>query len=180
MHVSENIILSILICFLTIIYLPIYKGLFNLRGQDQKNTPFFTSYALISPNENILFTSIPVTDAVKTHVTDEKTELIYKTYEELNKEIVRVMKSSEEKVLVPLTANTAIYKLIPSNRLVHDYSPIEAMKSVKNDIEATGMVKASQRDSVAIVRFLAWLEANVNSTKITEITASEKLLELRS
>lgn len=36
------------------------------------------------------------------------------------------------------------------------------------------------RDGVALVRFFRWLEKNIDSGKVTEITVAEKLREFRS
>lgn len=49
------------------------------------------------------------------------------------------------------------------------------MKSVKNDVEAEGMKKSHVRDGAAIVRYLHWLEENVDSLNITELSGAQKL-----
>lgn len=157
------------------------SGLFNLRGSDQLHLPFFTSYAIITPNENILFTAAEVTDDVKRHVESQAIALIYKPYtmSEITKAIEDILKSTTGKILITSTINAAIYNLIPSNRILQDFSPIEVLKSVKNINEAAGMVEASKRDSVAIIKYLHWLEENVNETVITEISGAERLTEFR-
>lgn len=157
-------------------------GLFNLRGSDQGNSPFFTSLAIITPTENILFAGIArITEEIKSHITDEGTTLTYKSYtnDEITKVIEDVVKTTTGKILVPVDANAGVLNLIPENRCISDYSPIEATKSIKNIVEADGMVVANKRDSVAVIKYLHWLEENVNVEEITELSGAEKLLEFR-
>lgn len=156
--------------------------MFNLRGSDQGNSPYFTSHAIITPTENILFAGTErITDEIKAHVSSEGTTLIYKPYgnDEMTRAIKDILSKTTGKILVPVEANAGIHNLIPTNRYINDYSPIEALRSVKNTVEAEGMVAANKRDSVAVIKYLHWLENNVNEINITEISGAAKLLEFR-
>lgn len=158
-----------------------------MRGEDQNNSPYFSSYAIVTPNEVILFVSLDqITADVRNHMDSEgvtltQGKLTYKEYtsEEMLKVTEEVVKSTTGNILVPFSANAAIFNLVPSDRLIHDNSPIELMKSVKNAVEAAGMVEANKRDSVAVVKYLHWLEKNVDKIDITEMSGNEKLLEFR-
>lgn len=57
--------------------------------------------------------------------------------------------------------------------------PLTALKAVKNPVELAGLRAASKRDSIAWVRFLAWLDAKVASTPISELEAEEEILRYR-
>lgn len=57
--------------------------------------------------------------------------------------------------------------------------PLTALKAVKNPVELAGLRAASKRDSIAWVRFLAWLDAKVASTPISELDAEEEILRYR-
>lgn len=57
--------------------------------------------------------------------------------------------------------------------------PLTALKAVKNPVELTGLRAASRRDSVAWVRFLAWLEAEVAQRPVSELEAEEQILGYR-
>ena len=57
--------------------------------------------------------------------------------------------------------------------------PLTALKAVKNPVELAGLRAASKRDSVAWVRFLAWLDAKVATTPISELEAEEEILRYR-
>ncbi len=58
--------------------------------------------------------------------------------------------------------------------------PLTALKAVKNPVELAGLRAASKRDSIAWVRFLAWLDVKVSSTPISELEAEQKILRFRS
>ncbi|HUH24520.1 MAG TPA: aminopeptidase P family protein, partial [Brevundimonas sp.] len=58
-------------------------------------------------------------------------------------------------------------------------NPLTALKAVKNPVELAGLRAASKRDSIAWVRFLAWLDAKVATTPISELEAEEEILRYR-
>lgn len=58
-------------------------------------------------------------------------------------------------------------------------NPLTALKAIKNAVELAGLRAASRRDSVAWVRFLAWLDAEVAQRPVTEIEAEECILGYR-
>lgn len=57
--------------------------------------------------------------------------------------------------------------------------PLTALKAVKNPVELAGLRAASKRDSVAWVRFLAWLDAEVGVRPVSEIETEERILAYR-
>jgi len=59
-------------------------------------------------------------------------------------------------------------------------SPIFKLKSVKNDIEMAGVRCAMQKDGVALTRFFIWLEENLKTGTLSELSASDKLRQFRS
>ena len=60
------------------------------------------------------------------------------------------------------------------------YSLVALKKAVKNSVEAEGMRRSHVRDGVAVVRYLNWLEQNVDYGNVTELFAAEKLQQFRS
>ncbi len=57
--------------------------------------------------------------------------------------------------------------------------PCALPRAIKNQTELAGMRSAHVRDGAAVVRFLAWLHANVPGERLDEIAAAEKLFEFR-
>ncbi len=75
------------------------------------------------------------------------------------------------------------YKEIDPNLVIQSYdkaSPVETFKAIKNETEINGFRNAMKSDGVAMVRFLIWLEKNVEGENITELGVADKLRELRS
>jgi len=61
-------------------------------------------------------------------------------------------------------------------------SPVALLKAIKNPVEVAGMKDAHLRDSAAIVAFLSWIDKKIatdKATDVTEISAADKLLQIR-
>lgn len=60
------------------------------------------------------------------------------------------------------------------------FSPVSFLKAIRNEQEIAGIHAAMQRDGVALVKFLKWLEETVPIGKATEISIDKKLHEFRA
>lgn len=152
--------------------------LFNIRGNDVKCNPVAVGYAYISQSEAILFTNPKkITLEVRSELSKEGV-----TLGEYDKIFDFVKSRETEKICI--TSNKLSFTLrnaIPSTSVVADIaSPIDLMKSKKNEVEIEGFRNAMQRDGVALVRFLMWLEKDVVSDNLTELDIVHKLIEFRS
>lgn len=58
-------------------------------------------------------------------------------------------------------------------------SPIVLMKVIKNDVEAEGMRRAHIRDGAALIKYLHWLDANIDNSSITELSGAARLNQFR-
>lgn len=79
------------------------------------------------------------------------------------------------------TASEAIGSLsvVPPERRLEAENPILGMRTIKNSVEAKGIREAYNRDGAAIIRYLYWLETEIDDQKITELKGAEKLKSLR-
>ncbi len=59
-------------------------------------------------------------------------------------------------------------------------SPIGDAKAVKNDVELEGMRACHIRDGAALIEYFAWLENELLTRELDEVTAADKLEALRS
>ena len=86
-----------------------------------------------------------------------------------------------ETILIdPARLNYAIYSNIPEGvAKVEERNPEVLFKAMKNPKEIENMRIAQIKDSVAHVKFMKWVKENVETMEITEMSASEKLDELR-
>lgn len=73
----------------------------------------------------------------------------------------------------------AIQSIVPTERRLITDNPIVLMKVIKNDVEASGIQSAHLRDGVALVRYLHWLDHEIDVQNITEISGAEKLAQFR-
>ena len=57
--------------------------------------------------------------------------------------------------------------------------PIYSLKAIKNNVEIDNIKQAHLYDGVALFKYLFWLKKNFYKKKISEISASRKLLNFR-
>ena len=151
---------------------------FNLRGNDISYNPLFTGYGYVDHQQAVLFV-----DGVK--VSDELKGV-------LERDGIRVMNYEsvfsllESLVLPPCyldpdRTNSLIYQLVTkSSKVIDGLSLPTLLKSVKNEVEISGMREAHLRDGVAMVNFLYWFDTHFKKEKITELSVAEKLKTFRS
>jgi Xaa-Pro aminopeptidase len=65
-------------------------------------------------------------------------------------------------------------------RILEEISIPSRMKAVKNIGEIASIGKAMIKDGVALTRFFFWIEQNIDSVPMSELSLSEKLTHLRS
>ena len=152
----------------------------NLRGEDVHCNPVFISYLLITKeNYTLYILEEKITEEVRIYL--ESHHITTKSYSALAEDL-RTFDSKHEGVLqISPLANEALYDL--STRYAETIvvpSPVALMKAVKNETEQAGFRKAMERDGVALVKFLRWLEKAVPSGNESEISIDQKLCQLRA
>lgn len=152
----------------------------NLRGEDVHCNPVFISYLLITKgNYTLYILEEKITKEVRIYL--EKHHITTKPYSALAEDL-RTFDSKREGVLqISPLANEALYDL--STRYAETIvapSPVALMKAVKNETEQAGFRKAMERDGIALVKFLRWLEEAVPAGNESEISIDKKLYDLRA
>jgi Xaa-Pro aminopeptidase len=151
--------------------------IFNIRGNDVKCNPVAVGYAYVSRKETVLFID-PKKLTPETSAYLKGEGVIIAEYSKIF-DYVSKIKSS-----VCLDGNKVTFRLyntIPNGcRIIDMPSPADLMKSIKNEIEIQGFNTAMEKDGVALVRFLMWLEKAVPTGSVTEIQIPAKLVEYRS
>lgn len=149
----------------------------NLRGTDVHCTPVFVAWLIVAEEVAVLY------------IKDEK--LSPEVIEYLNAEgvavddydnIIDALNSYDGYTLLidPATTNYTLSQLRGNFNLVSAPSPVPEMKAIKNEVECNGFRSAMQRDGVAMVKFLKWLEEAVPKGCETELSVSAKLRQLRA
>ena len=149
--------------------------LFNIRGNDILFNPVVLSYAIITKNSAQLYID-------KSKVSDEVRELLLMEGIEVYdynhiEEAVAQLKGKV--ILDPSKVNARLYSLI-NCEIIFKSNITTDLKAIKNEVEIMNLGKCQVRDGVAMVKFIKWLKENVGKEKITEISASEKLSQLRA
>ena len=150
----------------------------NLRGNDVHCNPVIVSYLLITQDEVTYFISPEkVTPEVETYL--KKQQIGIQKYDEV--ETFLNSFHGENILIDPRKTNYAIYSAIhPKCSIIRGESPVTLLKAIRNEQEIAGIHAAMQRDGVALVRFLKWLEESVSAGKETELSIDKKLHEFRA
>ncbi len=151
----------------------------NLRGNDVHCNPVFVSYLLITSEEAVLFIAPEKTDG---QVLDYLRGIGVATapYDSVAGHLAGITEGTM--LLDPNGVNYSLWKAVGCEVLPAP-SPIPAMKAVKNEVEVSGYRRAMEKDGVAMVKFLAWLEEKKNRGEVeelTELSVSRKLESLRA
>ena len=156
--------------------------LFNIRSFNIDHVPTCPSYALISKNKDILLFIDNVKLTTKVEKSLEGVEIT--NFDNLSQKISTFCsKYKINNIETDLTqCNYDVFNIIQNNKLniVNKIDPTLLQKAVKNTTEINGMKEAHKKDGIALIKFLYWVKNYRNKSEISEITASEKLLEFRS
>lgn len=151
--------------------------LFNIRGNDIAYNPVALAYALISDNEAVLYI-----DEEKVTNDDKRTleaqGVTLKPYNDIYEDIKNVTASI---IIDGAKVNGKLYSLISEDvKIIENLNITTSLKAVKNEVEIKNMEVSQVRDGVAMVKFIKWLKENVGKINMTEISASDKLEEIRA
>jgi Xaa-Pro aminopeptidase len=153
--------------------------LLNIRGNDLKYSPLLTCYAIVGMEQLLLFVGeekIPL----KLCVEFDKLNIVILPYEETSF-IIETLPSDRSLLITPGTTSASLYKSIPRGMTVVEAVSIPArLKAIKNSTEIANIKKVMIKDGVSLTKFFYWLEKSIDKIIITEISAAEKLLELRT
>lgn len=151
----------------------------NIRGTDVPCNPVTLGFLYIATDKTVLFI--------------EPSKLQPKTVEELNQfgveiqdyaEVRNTLKSltaSETILIDPKRTCFAIYDTIPNNvEIIEAMNPSTLLKAVKNNIELQHERQAMINDGVAMTKFFKWIEENVASETLSEMSIADHLQGLRA
>ena len=147
--------------------------LLNIRGSDASSSPLTNGKILFNKNGKIIFfTNIKkITPQIKKSFG--KKVIFIK--EELFVNYLRKIKNS--KILIDKKTCSFYYEknIHSSNKLIDIEDPIYLLKAIKNKTEISNTKIAHLFDGIALTKFIFWLKNNYKKTKITEVSAQNKL-----
>jgi len=155
--------------------------LLNLRGSDIQYNPVFFSYTVVTPDRVFLFVNEgQVTASVIKHLKPEKDILNIveiKPYEAITGYLSGLRNKS---IWLSNHASQALVSLCSkNNKLVIECSPVTLAKCIKNEVEIQGFINCHVRDAAALCSYFAWLEKEIPTGTVTEISGADKLASLR-
>lgn len=153
--------------------------LLNVRGGDIPYNPLTLSYALLEPDGSCRWfvdpRKLPKGLSLPNAVRVEPIAGFPEALAELGGRGAKVM-------VDPASAHIAFLDRLVSAgaRLVEADDPCVLAKARKNAVEIEGAIAAQRRDGAAVVRFLAWLDAQPHDGSLDEMGAAERLLAERA
>lgn len=156
----------------------------NLRGNDIPYNPLFYSYLIINANkEVILFTdSSRFDENVSDYLTQNNiTVLEYQSFWAHIFNLSKDFNLVDKKLLITKNASWELVLNLKCSFTQLSRSPIEDLKSVKNETEINGARSAGIKDGRALCKFFSWLECQLlqKGELIDEVLADNKLTEFR-
>src|SRR5690349_9539842 len=149
---------------------------FNIRGADVAHTPLPLSYALVPKDgrPTIFIDHRKLSNLSRDHL-EQSADV--REPDAIAPTLMALAKSGAAIALDNATAADALSRLITSagGKPVRGSDPVALLKAVKNGTEIKGTKTAHQRDAVALARFLAFIDREAASGKLTEIDAVEAL-----
>ena len=150
----------------------------NMRGDDIGFFPLVLSYMVVKMDGvDLYIDETKLNDELKAEFAE--IGVIVHPYNDVYADTKKIP-AGETILIDPARLNYAIYSNIPEGvAKVEERNPEVLFKARKNAKEVENMRIAQIKDSVAHVKFMKWVKENVETMEITEMSASEKLDELR-
>jgi Xaa-Pro aminopeptidase len=152
---------------------------FNIRGNDVSNTPLPLAFALIpASGEPLLFIDkrkLPIqTEAYLTQLSSLRAPST------MEGDLAAFAAQGKTIMLDPALAAEKLRLIIEKagGKVVHGLDPARLPRATKNSAELEGARKSHERDGVAMVNFLSWIDEQASGT-VDEIAAATKLEETR-
>lgn len=151
----------------------------NIRGTDVPCNPVTLGFLFIATDKTVLFI--------------DPSKLESKTVEELNgfgieiqdytdvRKTLKSLTASDRILIDPKRTCFAIYDSIPNEvEIVEAMNPSTLLKAIKNDVELQHERQAMINDGVAMTKFFKWVEENVASGTLSEMSIADHLRGLRA
>uniref|UniRef100_A0ACB8FY88 Xaa-Pro aminopeptidase 2 n=1 Tax=Sphaerodactylus townsendi TaxID=933632 RepID=A0ACB8FY88_9SAUR len=159
--------------------------LFNLRGDDIPHTPVFYAYALLTRwNISLFVDPSRLNEKALQSLTSQCPRASCVQVESYDQASARVASyAQQDPVLIWIGreyTTLGLYRHIPQEKLLEEnYSPVMITKAAKNSREQEMLKAAHIRDAVAVIRYLAWLQKNVPTGSVNEVSGARYVDRLR-
>ena len=154
--------------------------LFNIRGSDIPHTPVVLAFALVpKQGRPALYVDGGKLGNDVRHRLEELADV--RGEGEFAGDLATLGRERRAVRLDPAGCPQAIARVLTESggKVLRGDDPIAGMKAVKNAVEIDGARAAQIRDGAAVTHFLAWLDREAPSGRLTEIEAVEALESFR-
>ncbi len=150
----------------------------NIRGNDVKCNPVVLGFLYLDAEQCTLYIQSGKLDEAA--ISSLKAAGVsVAPYEEAFTAIRNV--ATENILLDPKRTCFAIFDAVPDAvTIVEDINPSTQLKAVKNKTELAHTRNAMRKDGVALTKFFKWLEENVASGSLSEMSIADKLQGFRA
>ncbi|XP_055524456.1 xaa-Pro aminopeptidase ApepP [Wyeomyia smithii] len=154
----------------------------NLRGADIDYNPVFFSYLLVTLEDLYFFVDeSKFKPSVSAHFQANQVQPLIRPYQAVQEVLKTLVEASGSRVWISLGSSYALTALVPEEKRIHEITPINLMKAVKNEVEVAGMRQCHIRDGVALCQYFAWLERCLRENRaVDEISGADQLEKFRS
>jgi Xaa-Pro aminopeptidase len=152
---------------------------FNLRGSDVNYNPVFVAHAMITKREAALFIAPEkISEDLKAKLNRDGVKVF--NYSETTEQLSQLPVKSII-FIDPKRVNQNLPGAFPATaKIVEGINISTWLKAAKNPIEINHTRQTMIKDGVVLTKFFHWLAKNVGNQSISELSATEKLHELRS
>lgn len=152
--------------------------LFNIRGSDLPYCPQVLSHSLVGMEQCWLFIA---PDKMPAQLAEKLNQqgVTLQDYQCCASCLAQLPASATLR-LDPAVTNLSLYQHLSSTIKVQQGQQLTtALKAIKNPVEQKHFHQCMQNDGVAMVRFMRWLEEQVPTGSVTELSAEAMLESLR-
>lgn len=151
--------------------------LLNIRGQDVPCNPVVLGFVLITADTATLYiepsklSTETIAELKGYGVEIAAYESIYQTIETLSAKAI---------LIDPKRTCFAVFDSVPDSiKIVEKINPSTTLKAIKNKVEIENNRHTFVKDGVALTKFFKWLEENVGSEELSELSIADKLRGFR-
>ena len=149
----------------------------NVRGDDVHCTPVVMSYLMIAESEAVWYVDEDkVSGDLRAALAASGVSV--RDYGAVEADLSMV--AAGTRVMADRTKLTAkLCAALAKAEIIQEENPEKAMKAIKNETELANLRMAHLRDGAAVTRLMYWLKKSAGKIPMTELSVTEKLLDLR-
>ena len=154
--------------------------LLNIRGRDVANAPLALAFAILhaAGTVDLFIDERKMDDDVRAHLGSDINVL---NPDDLGPALDELGTTKRAVAFDSMAGSSwVLRRLLAAGATVSERTdPCQLPKSIRNAVELKGVKEAHVRDGAALVSFLAWLDREAHDGKVSEISASDVLEEMR-